>query len=130
MSKYILVLFLLFFTGCDDLENLPYGYQYVSENMTNTVISNGYGKTAISCMVLDYKYNDQYLIAKQAYYPYGNDLNQCFSTTITENIYKQEKGKIYYWLIDMKNDILFGPYSKKNLLNQKLKQYHINDIKF
>lgn len=131
MKKFIFSIFsVIIMIGCgagvsDIVEDLPNNYTYMSESLQQKLImknplsidSDAY----IPCQVIDYKYNEQYIIAKIKFH---YDMN-CVVGFKERNILKE--GKIYYYIIDTKKDIRYGAYKdldeltkKKELLNIEL----------
>ena len=116
--------------GCWDIqEELPNGYKYISEQHTveyeyivfeeaTSLIEEE--KNTIPCKVLNYKYNERYILAKIKFH---YDMNCVVgfeeSKTLTE-------GKIYYYIIDTKKHVRYGAYENINDFNHKLKELKIN----
>uniref|UniRef100_A0A0N4ZEB6 Ntox44 domain-containing protein n=1 Tax=Parastrongyloides trichosuri TaxID=131310 RepID=A0A0N4ZEB6_PARTI len=62
------------------------------------------GDNYIPCDIVDYNYNDSYIIAKQQYY------SDCYQGYQGEHTL--EKGSYYYWIIKLSVDSLIGPLTK------------------
>lgn len=108
MIKYIFLLSLFLFScNSDSLVMLTNSYVYVDEGATNRMICKDpsqEGDNYIPCDIVDYDYNDSYIIAKQQYY------SDCYQGYQGERTL--EKGSYYYWIIQISNDSLIGPLTK------------------
>ena len=120
MKKGCIVLHLLcslFIQSCisDSIKNLGNGYFYrdEGENIKDILCQNSNGGE-IPATVLDYIYNDEYIIAKQKpKYP-------------QEPLYKRKyeygtNDSLFYWIILKTNDVVLRPLSWQEYLDMRLK---------
>ena len=120
MKKGCIVLHLLcslFIQSCisDSIKNLGNGYFYrdEGENIKDILCQKSNGGE-IPATVLDYIYNDEYIIAKQKpKYP-------------QEPLYKRKyeygtNDSLFYWIILKTNDVVLGPLSWQEYLDMRLK---------
>lgn len=123
LGKILILLLVVYGCGAgvgDKVEDLAGGYQYVSESNINSVIIHS-DKTMpqILCEVIAYNWNQNFIIAKQRYFPYGQGLRDCHFQQKNMHI-SQDIQKIYYWIIDIKKKKSYGPYiNKNNYLKEK-----------
>ncbi len=127
INKYLIFCFTILLYGCgagvgDSVKDLSGGYQYVSESNINSIITHSDKNTPkILCEVISYAWNTTYIVAKQRYYPPNNNIKSC-KYEQKENIFNQKKGKIYYWIINIKEKKAYGPYlNRKDFFYKKNK---------
>ena len=121
MKKGCIVLHLLcslFIQSCisDSIKNLGNGYFYrdEGENIKRYSLFKNSNGGEIPSTVLDYIYNDEYIIAKQKpKYP-------------QEPLYKRKyeygtNDSLFYWIILKTNDVVLGPLSWQEYLDMRLK---------
>lgn len=108
-NLYILLFVCPIFSACgDSTRELSGGYYYYSESSTDQVIvSHGWkaGDPYIPCNVVDYDWDDHYIIAKQI------PVETCFWSKETMDSELPRKGE-YFWIIDAKNKKFYGPLGK------------------
>jgi hypothetical protein len=121
----MLIILILNFVGCLDIrKKLPNGYIYLTESSQEMWIQKNplsiNSKSYIPCKILEYQYNERYILAKIKFH---YDMNCVVgfeeSKTLTE-------GKIYYYIIDSKKHVRYGAYENINDFNHKLKELKIN----
>lgn len=117
MKTEFLLIISLFLISCGGLsdysENIPGGYQFVSEaKYVNLII----GKQEIPCNVIGYAYNENYILACQEF----ND-SECISyTQLLPQITGRNRDKeINFWIIDIKKDSLWGPLNYAEFLKTR-----------
>lgn len=120
MKKGYIVLFLfcsLFIQSCisDSIKNLGSGYFYrdEGENIKDILCQKPHGGE-IPATILNYVYNDEYIIAKQKpKYP---------QEALYKKKYKYEANdSLFYWIILKNNDVTLGPLSRQEYLDIRLK---------
>lgn len=103
-------------TGCgagvsDIVEELPNGYVYGDEaSKQKWIMKNPLSigsELYIPCQVIEYKYDKQYIIAKIRFH-----YDQNFVVGFIESKVLKE-GQNYYYIIDTKNNLRYGPYQSK-----------------
>jgi Protein of unknown function (DUF3997) len=94
----------------DYVEELPGGYSFVDEGSSNAVIAKG--PKFIPCEVISYDYNDHFIIAAQI------QQKECFWPADSIN---NEVGSFNFWIIEVKQDSIFGPLTYKNFIELKNK---------
>ena len=118
-KQKILFILVVFMQGCggisDSVDDLSGGYQHVYESNLYATIENGNSTDPeILCTVVDYEWNESYIIAKQVYH------SDCLGKV--KNIYKQKEGVMYYWIINTITKKSYGPFlHKQDFLLQKKK---------
>jgi len=118
---------LIVFVGCggvsDIYKDLPNGYMYVDEaplykyiilKKAHTLIEQE--ENTIPCSVLNYTYNQNYLIAKIKFH---YDMN--YGTTGFKESKRLKEGQIYYYIIDTKKNIRYGAFDTYEKFAKKLK---------
>lgn len=95
-SVVTIVLILLFILADDSVEENIGGYTLNIDNFTI------YGKNAfIPSKVLEYGYDEDFIIAAQYAYRLSENKDECEK--------KHGINRMYYWIIDKRNDIVIGP---------------------
>ncbi|WP_157976852.1 DUF3997 domain-containing protein [Taibaiella helva] len=90
----------------DYTEELPGGYQFISESRDEQFIQGNY--RFIPCTVLDYCYNQDYILVSQK--PKKNCL--ILPDSPIKNV-----DTVQFWIIDIVNDSLRGPYKKDDYMD-------------
>ncbi len=117
MKNYIIILLILIYSCggiSDSTTELSNGYYYASESANeNIIVRHGYknGDRYIPCNVIEYKYDDDYIIAKQLPSP------DCF-WDIDSNTYGDEK--YYYWIIVTNENTILGPLSLVEFMDKRI----------
>lgn len=81
----------------DSIDELSGNYEFVFENNENAIIKGAGEEKIIPCSVLSHSYNDDFILAFQ----------KAASDCILNSNLKQEEGKVYFWIIDVKADTLY-----------------------
>lgn len=143
--KFFLFLCALFLTSClspymvDLNEDLPKGYFYSGNKLPYIDDGNFFKKNDIWPIVVKYKYNDHYIVAKQKprFEAYLNELSQEMESSdpknkatndkSNSNFYRAKADSIlkndpkyrylvkdihFYWIIDLDTESLYGPFEK------------------
>lgn len=118
MKIIMLVLSIVLFTSCgggvsDYTEELPRGYQFVSESKNQSFI---YGKNQqyIPCNVISYTFNSDYILV------YQRPSEPCIHTEAT-GIKIANIDVVQFWIIDVQKESLMGPFTLSEFLNQRKK---------
>lgn len=115
---------ILFSIGCgpvDYTEELSGSYYYASESADNSIIVKHISKEGdkyIPCNVVDYVYNDDFILAKQ------EPQSSCFSG-IDSTKYGSEQ--YYYWIIVHNKSLISGPFTYAEYLMYR-EYYAVPDI--
>ena len=99
----------------DETERLSGGWTYAKEGKNQKIIVKS--KRVIPCEILDYDYNEEFIIAVQ------KPTKDCFIGT-DSNVYRHGKDQIYFWIISNINDRILGPMNFKEFNEAKAK-FHI-----
>jgi len=129
IKSFITAIVLVILNGCagvsDIYEELPNGYVYVSESKEQKVIvknplslnSNLY----VPSIILDYKYNRDYIIAKIQFHYNSRDGSIGF-----QEQKRLKEGNVYYYIIDTKRDMRYGEFSNYQTFLKKLKELNVS----
>jgi len=131
MKKIAISSFLGFmiFVGCagvsDIVEKIPNGYVYGSESKKQKwIMKNPLSIDSdlyIPCKILEYKYDENYIIAKIKFH-----YNINYGTIGFKESKHLKEGKIYYYIIDTVKNIRYGELDTYEKFIEKLKSLHVN----
>ena len=120
ITKFLLILLLLIvwviMSFSDENDNLGNGYTYYSEQQH---ISGGH---EIPPRVIEYKYNDDIIIAKQRPMKYANIMYKEYN-------YFMGRDTLYYWIIEKKVHRIIGPLDYKKF-RKIVSQYNDKSLIF
>ena len=120
ITKYLLILLLLIvwviMSFSDKNDNLGNGYTYYSEQQHIS------GEHEIPPTVIEYKYNDEIIIAKQRPMKYANIMYKDYN-------YYMGRDTLYYWIIDKKMHGIIGPLDFKNF-RKRVSKYSDKSLLF
>lgn len=131
----IFTIIIFFIFGCyfllmplDDIDVLELSGHYVYvETEICSKDNNGNIELVVPDYVVNYMYNDEYIIAKQ--HPSFVRANFYWKTSIDRDSIRMLKEKCYemkdcYWIIIVSENIVFGPMSEQDF-NKKCKEMNI-----
>ena len=122
ITIFLLILILLIvwaiisFSFYDENDNLGNGYTYYSEQQH---ISGGH---EIPPRVIEYKYNDDIIIAKQRPMKYANIMYKEYN-------YFMGRDTLYYWIIEKKHHRIIGPQDYK-IFRKRVSEYNDKSLFF
>lgn len=118
MKILMLVLFTMLFASCgggisDYTEDLPGGYQFVSESKDQSFI---YGKKQqyIPCSIISYTFNNDFILV------YQRPSEPCIHTEAT-GMQIVNIDVVQFWIIDVQKESLMGPFTLSEFLKQRKK---------
>jgi len=124
MKKIIISIFMGFMvlTGCagvsDVVEELPNEYVYGDEApLQKWIMKNPLSLNSdlyIPCKVLEYKYNQNYIIAKIEFH------YDMYCVVGFEESKRLKEGKVYYYIIDTVKNIRYGEFDTYEKFTKKL----------
>lgn len=116
----LIMLSLIFFIGCsvsDIVKTLHNNYVYTSESskqrwiMKNPLSINS--KDYIPCKIEKYSFDNNFILAKIKFH---YDMN-CVVGFDESKVLKE--GNIYYYILNIKDDIRYGPFETKEAFNKQ-----------
>jgi hypothetical protein len=105
----------MYLISCDYTVELSGNYYWIHESNDQQVIANHYhheGDKFIPCTVIDYDYNNSFIIAAQK--PQVN----CFFDGLNYNI-KYYPDPIEFWIISHKDSTIYGPLNLTDFLKKR-----------
>ena len=115
MIKLLLIALCFSFASCDYTFKLPGGYIFYSEAPSDQIIMKKEGIVGreghVPCNVVEYDYNDDFIVAKQI------ARFECFFDK--KNYFNQIEGGEYYWIIEVKQRKINGPYTEKKYWDKR-----------
>ena len=109
--------YLLSSAGCNDLityEELGNDYTHSEEASISYIYKDG--NIVIPGFVVSYEYNDKFITAVQRDLKLSKEQETLEDEEIRSIIY--ENGKDYYWIIQLKNDSIYGPLNHYSFKKQ------------
>ena len=97
----------------DGLTNMNNGYLHARESNYSQVIEDESGKVIVSCTVIDYDYDKDFIVAAQV------ENKDCFSLI-------SDKATPLYWIIDCKSNKVYSYLSFEQYLDLK-KAFRISE---
>lgn len=130
LKVYVLFIVIVAISGCGigDYEmELPNNYIIWASSAHQVEIvpkeSSYFEEDKIPSKVVEIAWNDRYIIAKQ----YG--LKEKYPNK-SDNSYKvPDTSKIYYWILDTKDKVRYGPYINEKDFNDKKNEISIGHLK-
>lgn len=125
MKIIMLILSTMLFASCggvtsDYSEKLPGGYQFISESKDQSFIY-GKNKQYIPCSVISYAFNNDFILV------YQQPSELCIHTEAT-GIKIANIDVVQFWIIDVQQESLMGPFTLLEFLNQRKKMGVPNEL--
>jgi len=120
----VIILLLLSITGCPgaldsyNRKELGHGYVFYEEGGFPLISRDIPSRRCIPQVVVDYDYDNSYIIALQNEYKLTSYEVEKYSIEQQYEVIKK-KGKLKYWIIDNINDSIYGPLKKNEYLNKR-----------
>ncbi len=120
MKILVSIMVVLFMYSCsmsDDDEDLPNNWKYIRESGTDiTIFKSSNDKLFIPYTVIEYKNNNEWLIACQVNNPWA------YYPILTDSIYIaiDNPSELKFWIINLQKDIMYGPLSLNEYLKKRI----------